>query len=357
MRIFFRIDLLNPEVERRYALNPEDLIHQINALKSPPLWVVIDEVQKVPTILDVVHHLIENKKLKFALTGSSARKLKRGGANLLAGRAFMNDMFPLTSIEMADNFNLMEALQWGTLPKVTQCEAREERIEFFRAYANTYLKEEIMVEQLVRKIDPFRRFLEISAQGNGTILNYSNISRDVGVDAKTVQTYYEILQDTMVGFFIEPFHTSIRKQQRQSPKFYWFDLGVKRALDRTLGQSLDESTYGYGNAFEQFLIAEIYRLSAYKKQDIRLSYLMTKSQLEVDLILDRPGSPLDLIEIKSTYHAREEPSRSIRSILSEFDRATGYVLSQDKVEKKIDSIWFLPWQKGLEALGLEPGKL
>ncbi len=351
------IDLLSPEIERRYALHPDELTHQVNAMARKPEWIVIDEVQKVPALLDVVHHLIESQKIKFGLTGSSARKLKLGGANLLAGRAFVNYIFPLTAFEMANAFDLNTALRWGTLPKITQFESDEERLEFLQAYAHTYLKEEIMSEQLVRKIDPFRRFLEISSQSNGSILNYSNISRDVGADTKTVQNYYEILQDTMVGFFLEPFHQSIRKQQRQSPKFYWFDLGVKRALDRTLGQSLEESTYGYGNAFEHFLITEIHRLSLYQKRDYRLYYLRTKNQLEIDLILDRPGMPLALIEIKSTRHTTENDSRSIRSLISEFSRAEGYVLSLDPLEKKIDSIWFLPWHKGLEALGLSIKKV
>jgi predicted AAA+ superfamily ATPase len=346
------IDLLDPEEEERYALAPDLLLNKLQSLQPRPEWVVIDEIQKSPKLLDVVHLSIERYHQKFALTGSSARKLKRGAANLLAGRAFVYHMFPLTHVEMGAQFDLDLALSWGTLPKITHFNTDEEKTEYLNAYARTYLKEEVWAEQLIRHLNPFRRFLEISVQANGEILNYSSIARDVGVDYKTVQTYYQILEDTMLGFFIEPHHRSIRKQQRQSPKFYWFDTGVARALNRTLGQTVTPQTYGYGKLFEQFLVAEITRLATYRRKEYRFSYLKTKDQLEIDLIIDRPGLPIALLEIKSTSRAKAQDAASLNHVIGDFPSAEGFVLSQDPHEQKIDRVWFLPWQKGLAELGI-----
>jgi predicted AAA+ superfamily ATPase len=261
-------------------------------------------------------------------------------------------MFPLTHVEMGAQFDLDLALSWGTLPKITHFNTDEEKTEYLNAYARTYLKEEVWAEQLIRHLNPFRRFLEISVQANGEILNYSSIARDVGVDYKTVQTYYQILEDTMLGFFIEPHHRSIRKQQRQSPKFYWFDTGVARALNRTLGQTVTPQTYGYGKLFEQFLVAEITRLATYRRKEYRFSYLKTKDQLEIDLIIDRPGLPIALLEIKSTSRAKAQDAASLNHVIGDFPSAEGFVLSQDPHEQKIDRVWFLPWQKGLAELGI-----
>lgn len=247
-------DLLDLETEDTLRRYPHHISEQIAARKKNLEWVVIDEVQKIPPLLNTVHQLIENTSVHFALTGSSARKLKKESSNLLAGRAFVNFLFPFTHVEMGSAFNLESALSWGTLPKVTQLTNDLERSEFLRAYAMTYLKEEIWAEHTIRKLDPFRRFLEIAAQCNGEIINYSNLATDVRADVKTVQSYFEILEDTLLGFFLEAHHTSIRKQQRQSPKFFLFDCGVKRALERTLNQNILPNSYGYGKAFEHFII-------------------------------------------------------------------------------------------------------
>jgi predicted AAA+ superfamily ATPase len=167
-----------------------------------------------------VHSKIESSETRFAMTGSSARKLKREGTNLLAGRAFVYNLFPLTHRELGDSFNLNSALMYGTLPGLLKFDSGEEKMAFLRAYALTYLKEEIWGEHIVRKLDPFRKFVEIAAQCNGELINFANIARDVGVDIKTVQSYFEILEDTLLGFMLEPYHRSVRKRQRQAPKFY-----------------------------------------------------------------------------------------------------------------------------------------
>ncbi|HCU24010.1 MAG TPA: ATPase, partial [Deltaproteobacteria bacterium] len=175
------IDFLDPLQEDLFTRNPQELAAQIQAKGKNLSWVVLDEIQKVPKLLNVVHQLIESTPLKFALTGSSARKLKRGAANLLAGRAFVNHLYPLLHQEMGEAFDLSKALRWGTLPKIPQFTADDEKKEYLRAYTLTYLKEEIAAEQIVRNLDPFRRFLPIAAQASGEILNFSNIARDVGV--------------------------------------------------------------------------------------------------------------------------------------------------------------------------------
>lgn len=346
------LDLLDPLQEEQFSLHPESLSKQIEALPQDVRWVVIDEVQKVPRLLNIAHQYIEKSGIRFALTGSSARKLKRGSANLLAGRAFLNHLYPLTAIELGEAFDLQQALQWGTLPKVFLSQGVEEKRSFLQAYALTYLKEEVWGEQLVRRLDPFRRFLEIAAQCNGEIVNYTNIARDVGVDVKTVQSYFMILEDTLLGYFLEPYHTSVRKQQRQNPKFYWFDPGVKRALDRTLTQAVLPNTYGYGKAFEHWVILEAMRMNTYRQKDYRFSYLRSKDGAEIDLIVERPGAPVALIEIKSAEYVDERSTRSVERFAKDFPRAEVFCFSRDPSRKKIGDVVALPWNDGLHEIGL-----
>lgn len=271
---------------------------------------------------------------------------------MLAGRAFINHLFPLTAMEMGDTFDLTAALQWGTLPKTAQLATGEERQGFLQAYALMYLKEEVWAEQLVRRLDPFRKFLEIAAQCNGAILNYSNIARDVGVDVKTVQSYFSILEDTLTGFLLEPYHRSVRKQQRQSPKFYWFDPGVKRALDHTITQEVIPNTYGFGKAFEHWVILEAVRMNAYRRKDFRFSYLRTKDDAEIDLIVERPGAPTALIEIKSAEYIDERSTRTVEIFCKDIGRAEAFCFSRDPHRKIIGKVAVLPWQEGLREIGL-----
>lgn len=179
----------------------------------------IDEVQKVPQLLNLVHKLIEEKKLRFALTGSSARKLKRGGANLLAGRALAHTMHPLTHLELKDTFNFERVLTYGSLPFTFSLSDTEVMKRYLESYYLTYIQEEIKAEQLLRKFDPFRDFLEIAASNSGKVIELKKLSSQVGVDLKTIKTYYQVLEDTYIGFFLPSYHRSIRKAQRVAPKF------------------------------------------------------------------------------------------------------------------------------------------
>ena len=299
------IDLLTDADENRYGRHPDELSRALEA--QPYSRIVIDEVQKAPKLLDVVHHEMEKqKKRQFILTGSSARKLKRGSANLLAGRAFTHPLFPLTFLELGDAFNLKDCLEFGSLPKLFAYHDKEEKNEFLRSYVKNYLKEEISVEQLVRQLNPFRDFLEVAAQSNGKIVNYSKIANDIGVDDKTVYNYFSILDDTLVGFHLPAFHRSVRKQLRTSPKFYFFDPGIVRALDNTLRVELLPQTYAFGNAFEHWVILECFRLNEYRQLDYKFSYLQTKDGSEIDLIIQRPGKPELLAEIKSASRITDQ---------------------------------------------------
>lgn len=345
-------DLLSPEQNETYSLRPQALVEQLAALGNETDWIVIDEIQKVPKLLDVVHQQIESSRFKFALSGSSARKLKRGGANLLAGRAFVNHLYPLTAHELGEQFSLDAALAWGTLPRLFAFENDADKRDFLRTYAHTYLKEEITAEQVVRRLDPFRRFLVVAAQMSGQIINYSKIAREVGASTPTVQTYFQILDDTLVGFLLEPFHESIRKRQLGNPKFYFFDSGVQRALNNTLTVELKPQTYAFGAAFEHFVINEINRLQSYAKKDYRFSYLRTKDGVEIDLIIERPGLKRALVEIKSTARVADDDVRALQQLGNDVPNSEAFCLSLDPAPKKIGAVACLPWLAGLEELGL-----
>lgn len=341
------LDLLDVEIEQQFLQSPGKLYSIVQALPETITHVVIDEIQKAPKLLDEVHRLIEGSKKIFLLTGSSARKLKRGGANLLAGRAFIYHLFSLSSFEIGNNFDLDQALHYGTLPKAISLNSAEEKNGFLRAYADTYLKEEIWGEQAVRKLDPFRRFLEIAAQCNGTIINVAHIARDVGVDDKTVKEYFTILEDTMLGFFLEPFHNSFRKRFVGKPKFYFFDPGVARCLSKRLSIPLVPKTESYGKAFEHFIILEWIRLANYFQPDFRFSFLRTESDIEVDLVVERPGKPLLCIEIKSTDSLREQDIKSFLRLTKDIPNSEAIVLSRDRFMQKFDHVTAYPWQQGI----------
>lgn len=342
------IDLLNRQEEDRYRLDPGNLVREVNALPSNIQHVIIDEVQKVPSLLDTVQILMGDTDKTFIMTGSSARKLKHGGANLLAGRAFVYHLFPLSAMELGNDFELDSALRWGTLPEVIKCESDLERQEFLNAYAHTYLKEEIISEQVVRKLDPFRKFLEVAAQCNGKIINYSNIARDVGTDDKTIKSYYGILEDTLVGFLLESYQGSFRKRLSQKPKFYFFDPGVTRALARQTTVALAPQTNAYGNAFEHYIILECMRLSDYHRKDYRFNYLRTAGDVEIDLVVERPGKPLLCIEIKSNGNVAPENISSFSQLTAEIPNSEAIVISQDKYAKKIGHVTVFPWRQALQ---------
>ncbi len=343
------IDLLEDNTEVRYSKNPDELSNILSLGRYKK--VVVDEVQKIPKLLDIIQkEMLEKPKVQFILTGSSARKLRGGLGNLLAGRSFTYHLYPLTSLELKDSFKLIEALKWGTLPGLFHMKSDEDKKEFLTSYVKTYLKEEIRMEQLLRNFRPFRDFLEIAAQQSGNVVNFSNISRDVGVDYKTIANYFTILDDTFLGFFLPSFHRSIRKQQRVAPKFYFFDTGIKRALEMNLSLELYEKNYEFGKLFEHWVISECFRLNEYLRKDFRFSYLRTKDQAEIDLIIQRPGKKDILVKIKSSEYIKNNNLRNLISFQKDWKNSEAQLWSRDPQEKKINSVFCFHWIKALENL-------
>jgi predicted AAA+ superfamily ATPase len=344
------IDLLDPEIAEPLLAHPEKLKQLLEPHIGKKSWVILDEVQKVPALLDLVHQYIERKSFHFALTGSSARKLKRGQANLLAGRAFIFSLYPLTHLELHESFDLEQALQFGSLPAVVGFQDLLDKKRFLKSYATTYLKEEILIEQVIRNLPPFKRFLEIAAATSGELLNYSNIAKDILSDPKTVSGYYTILEDTLLGFFLPAFHQSIRKQQRQAQKFYFFDLGVTRALAQKIDTPVLPKTFEYGLLFENFVMNEIHRLLSYQEKQFSMSYLRTKDDVEIDLIIERTGEPTWLCEIKSADRIDERHTNSLEILGKSLPRAQKLLISLDPVAKKIGSVTALPWRAAIKEI-------
>lgn len=344
------IDLLLYEEEERFSKNPDELIYILN--KNKYQRVVIDEVQKAPKLLDVIQRIMRKKpSLQFIMTGSSARKLKRGAGNLLAGRAFQYYLFPFSIFELDDQMELNDILKFGTLPEIIHKKSKSDKKEFLKSYVQVYLKEEVIVEQIIRNLNPFRDFLRLASQQSGQIINYSNISQDIGVDDKTVKNYFSILQDTLLGFFLPHYPKSVRKQQRQSPKFYFFDTGVKRTLDKMLDAPLLQSTYSYGNLFEHRILQECFYLNEYFKKDFSFYYLRTKDQNEIDLIIERPGKMDLLVEIKSSQHVQKKHVNKLNRFKNSWPcRSKAQIWSKEPRSKVIEKVECLFWKEALRLL-------
>jgi predicted AAA+ superfamily ATPase len=236
------------------------------------------------------------------------------------------------------------------LPRVWGIESAEEKALFLRSYVSTYLKEEIAEEQIVRKLEPFAKFLQVAAQSSGKIVNFANIAGDVGVSDHTVKTYFQILEDTLLGHLLPAFGESVRKVQGQSPKFYFFDPGVLRALLRQVDQPLTDQNYNYGNLFEHFVINELKRSAEYKMRDYQFSFFRTSNDREIDLIIDRPGHPRAVIEIKSSASLRADDVNVLRTLGAEIPNSSIYCLSRDPQRKRFGEVDAYPWQEGIAEI-------
>ena len=314
-KIDLKVDLLDPEQQLMYNKNPNLLRGQIDELSSSAA-VFIDEVQRVPKLLDVIHSAMEQKPgIRFILCGSSARKLRHGAANLLGGRALYRTMHPLTFDELSTSFHLSWVLAFGSLPKIyttlTQKKTNEAR-DLLRSYCITYLKEEIKAEALVRNLQGFQNFLDVAAAQYAEQVNFSAISRDCQIALSTVREYYCILEDTLIGFLLYPYFKSQRKRMSHQPKFYFFDNGVTRSLLGTLQSELN--SLEQGRLFEQWVIQELTRLNEYHQKDWKFSFWRTSHGAEVDLLISRGIKLLYAIECKFT----KQPSTSDLSGLKSF---------------------------------------
>jgi len=313
-----------------------------DTLKYP---VILDEVQKVPQIMDEVHWLIENKKIRFIMCGSSARKLKRGKANLLGGRAWRYEMFPLASIELNEP-NLMNILNRGLIPDHY---IQDEYNRALKAYVQDYLKEEVFDEGLTRNIPAFSRFFDAMAYSHGELTNYSNIARDCGVDSKTVKEYYQILVDTLLGRMIAPYK---RRQDRQvisrTPKFYLFDVGVAGLI--TKRHIAEEKGALFGKAFEHFILMELCAYSSYRNKDFEINYWRTKSGLEVDFVL---GSGEVAIEVKGASRVDKRDIRPLYAFIDRYAPRKSIVVCNEREERIHEKIRILPWKRFLNDLWMD----
>ena len=345
-------NLLDKRLLHQFLDTPEAFLFALNSAEPHIQTIVIDEVQRAPQLLDVVQQQMGSKRFQFILTGSSARKLKRGHANLLGGRALQRVLWPLTCLEMASIQNCENVkMNWGGLPLVALAKDDEERKELLRAYEDNYLAEEIVAEQLVRNLTPFRRFLAVAAQMSGKLINLTRIGADLGVSHNTVGTYFDILEDTLLGFRLEPFHHSARKKLRMTPKFYLFDTGVAKHLNRGAQADYISGTSAYGDAFEHMVVLEVKAFCSYFKPGWQLGFVQTESGNEVDLVIDKGlGDPI-LIEIKSTDNVNTVSLGNEFRLMKDLRSQDCYVLSRDPVKKKFENgVKAMPWQEGLKEI-------
>jgi len=321
-------DLLDPELRKFFKRNP-------NALKDA-LWekpagtlVIIDEIQKVPELLDIVHTLMVEKGLHFILSGSSARKLKRSGANTLGGRAIPEALYPLVWPEVTD-FQLDRAVQNGMIPRHYMVPDATKRL---KGYVEVYLNEEIREEGEVRELDAFERFMEVAAISDGEILNYTNIASDCGVSTKTVQSYFQILYDTLIGYEIPAYRKVVKRRILQAPKFYYFDVGLANYL---MGRySLKRGTDDYGHAFEHLILQEIIAYKGYNDKKDIISYWRTYDRKEVDVVI---GDAKVAIEIKSSEQVKTKYKAGLRAFKEEHPDCRLMLVSLEHVTRKAEDI-------------------
>jgi len=344
------IDLLNPELAGRLSAYPNELLELILPEQGKKEWVIIDEVQKVPQLLEIVHSQISKKNFKFALTGSSARKLKRGAANLLAGRAFVFNLFPLTYRELEDDFDLHTTLSFGSLPEVYNLKELMDKKRFLKAYAETYLKEEVIAEQILRNLPPFRRFLDMVGIHTSEIVQYTNIAKDIDSDPKTVSRYFEILEDTLLGFHLPSYGKSLRKQQKKAKRFYFFDPGIARVLAGRIDDPLQPKTFEYGQLFENFIVNEIFRLLTYREKQFKLSFLRVSETQEIDLIVEKGLSEVFLCKIKSTDKVDDRYTQSLKAFSKDFPNSKLRLISNDQTTKQIGHVLALHWKEALNEI-------
>jgi uncharacterized protein len=344
------IDLLDPELALRLSAYPNDILGMIEGFEGKKKWVIIDEIQKAPQLLEIVHKKISEKSFNFALTGSSARKLRRGSSNLLAGRAVLFNLFPLTHLELKDEFDLQEVLTFGSLPELYSLTSELDKKRFLKSYAQTYLKEEIIEEQIVRNLPPFKRFLDTVCTYDTEIINFTNVARDISTDPKTVMRYYEILEDTLLGFYLPSYDTSIRKQQKKSKKFYFFDTGIVRVLSQKIDIPVSEKTYEYGKLFENFIVNEINRILSYQELQYNLSFLRISETQEIDLIIQKSGVPTHICEIKSSSSVDERSARTLNLLEKDFKNIKALVISNDPEEKKFGKVRALHWKQAISEI-------
>lgn len=339
-------DLLKSDVHRRFLDNPELLREEVLAKgltgSTQTAPIIIDEIQKVPILLDEVHWLIENRNLRFILCGSSARKLRKGHANLLGGRAIRHELFPLTAREIPD-FSLLRALSHGLIPRMYDSDHPE---QLLRSYAADYLREEVAAEALTRTIQRFSRFLDIAALSNGETVNYQAIATECGVSAPTVREYFQILEDTLIGSLLPAFRKRSKRRLIAGPRFFFFDVGLAGYLAKR--GTVQPGSKEFGRAFEHFVLMELRAHAAYSERFYQLSYWRTSSGFEVDFIL---GDGEIAVECKSSETITFRDLKGLRAFHEEYSPRRSLVVSrvpQPRITE--DGIEILPWRDFLNQL-------
>ena len=339
------IDLLDSSVKERYRRNPA-LLYDMLKDKTEGTLVIIDEIPEVPSLLDEVHRLIVESGLVFILCGSSARKLKRKGHNTLGGRAYPVYLYPFVSAEIPD-FDIDRAVTFGMIPPHYLA---KNPTRLLAGYINVYLKEEIKEEALVRNLDAFQRFLEVAALTDGEIVNNANIAQDCGVRATTVNAYFDILEDTLMGYRIPAFRKVLKRRLMQAPKFYYFDIGVANHLLHR--KELVRGSADYGHAFEHLVIQELYAWLQYTHSEETLFYWRTYTGIEVDAII---GDARVAIEIKSAEEIQRRHLKGLKAFADEHPESRRILVSLDKFSRTIDDIeclYVLDFFKQLWSNGL-----
>lgn len=333
-------DLLKSEEFERLSRRPQLLREELQDFPENEL-VIIDEIQKLPLLLDEVHWLMTNKNIRFVLTGSSARKLRRGGVNLLGGRALVNNFYPLVSTEI-DDFSIDRAVNNGMLPRHYLVSDASKRLG---GYVGLYLQTEIMEEAVVRNLPSFNRFLEAAALTSGEILVYSNVAADCGVSSVTVKSYFEILVDTLFGYIVPSYTKTVKRRLVQSPKFYLFDVGVANHLMHR--SHLKQGSPEYGHAFEHFIMQEIIAYLGYHGRSGELAYWRTKNGIEIDAVL---GDADVGLEIKSSTEVKDSQLKGLRSFGEDYQHARLIAVSNDMYRRRKDRVEIIPVKEFLADL-------
>ena len=334
---FRTYDLLDSDVYLTLSREPKRLEQE---LRPKEKIIIIDEVQKLPFLLNEVHRIIEKYKINFLLTGSSARKLRRKGVNLLGGRARSEYLHPFIFLELKKRFSLLKALNIGLIPSIYFSDSPEEDL---KSYVNNYLKEEIAAEGLTRNIPAFSRFLQVAALCNGLLINYTNIANDAQVPSSTVQEYFQILRDTLIGFDVPAWKKSQKRKPISTSKFYLFDVGVMRYLQNRSG--LKKGSPEFGNAFETYIAHELKAFLNYKNKG-ELYYWRSKSGYEVDFIINDALA----VEVKAKSNVTQRDLRGIIALKEEKKLAHYVVVSLEKRPRTVNGVDILPWEDFLTQL-------
>lgn len=336
------LDLLEAEIYNDLLANPQRLENMIPV--DFRNWIIIDEIQKIPELLDEVHRLIEKYKYKFILTGSSARKLRKEGHNFLGGRALTYSMFPLTAVELRKDFDLNHAMKYGSLPSVYTEKDPEAYLE---SYVKTYLDEEVRQEGLTRNLGAFSRFLEAASFSQGSVLNVSAIARECAVERKVVENYFSILEDLLIAYKLPVFTKRAKRRMVSHPKFYFFDAGVYRTL-RPMGP-LDRPEEAEGVSLETLFFQEVKAINEYHRLGYSIYYWRTSNNMEVDFILYGEKG-IFAFEIKRAGKVTDPMLAGLKSFLKDYPMAKAFLLYGGNKYMREDGIEITPFEKVIKDL-------